>query len=54
MMAFGLVSNLTYALMNSLLRDWLNGPDGTAQRLRWFNCTMALVLVVTAGWMATF
>ncbi len=54
MMAFGLVSNLTYALMNSLLRDWLNGPDGTARRLRWFNRTMALVLVVTAGWMATF
>ena len=54
MMAFGLVSNLSYALMGSLLRDWLNGPDGTAQRLRWFNRTMALVLVVTAGWMATF
>jgi threonine/homoserine/homoserine lactone efflux protein len=54
MMAFGLVSNLTYALMGSLLRDWLNGPDGTARRLRWFNRTMAAVLVVTAGWMATF
>ena len=54
MMAFGLVSNLSYAVMGSLLRDWLNGPDGSAQRLRWFNRTMALVLVVTAGWMATF
>ena len=54
MMAFGLVSNLSYAVMGSLLRDWLNGPDGTAQRLRWFNRTMAAVLVVTAGWMATF
>lgn len=54
MMAFGLVSNLSYAVMGSLLRDWLNGPDGTARRLRWFNRTMALVLVVTAGWMATF
>ncbi len=54
MMAFGLVSNLAYALMGSLLRDWLNGPDGTARRLRWFNCTMAAILAVTAGWMATF
>lgn len=54
MMAFGLVSNLTYALMGSLLRDWLSGPDGTARRLRWFNRTMAAVLVATAGWMATF
>ncbi len=54
MMAFGLVSNLSYALMGSLLRDWLNGPDGSARRLCWFNRTMALVLVVTAGWMATF
>ena len=54
MMAFGLVSNLTYALMGSLLRDWLSGPDGTARRLRWFNRTMAAVLAATAGWMATF
>ena len=54
MMAFGLVSNLSYALMGSLLRDWLSGPDGTARRLRWFNRTMAAVLVATAGWMATF
>jgi threonine/homoserine/homoserine lactone efflux protein len=54
MMAFGLVSNLAYALMGSLLRDWLSGPNHTAQRLRWFNRTMAAVLAVTAGWMATF
>ena len=54
MMAFGLVSNLSYALMGSLLRDWLSGPDGTARRLRWFNRTMAAVLAATAGWMATF
>jgi threonine/homoserine/homoserine lactone efflux protein len=54
MMAFGLASNLAYALVGSLLRDWLNGPNDTAQRLRWFNRTMAAVLTVTAGWMATF
>lgn len=54
MMTFGLVSNLSYALVGSLLRDWLNGPNGTAQRLRWFNRTMAVVLAATAGWMATF
>ena len=54
MMAFGLVSNLSYALVGSLLRDWLNGPNHTARRLRWFNRTMAVVLAVTAGWMATF
>ena len=54
MMAFGLVSNLSYALMGSLLRDWLSGPDGTARRLRRFNRTMAAVLAATAGWMATF
>lgn len=54
MMAFGLVSNLAYALVGSLLRDWLNGPHHTATRLRWFNRTMAAVLAVTAGWMATF
>jgi threonine/homoserine/homoserine lactone efflux protein len=57
MLAFGFFSNLLYATIGSLLRDWLSGPvvDGvaTAQRLRWFNRCMALVLVVTAAWMAT-
>ncbi len=57
MLAFGFFSNLLYALIGSLLRDWLAGPvvDGvaTAQRLRWFNRSMAAVLVVTAFWMAT-
>jgi threonine/homoserine/homoserine lactone efflux protein len=56
MLAFGFFSNLLYAVMGSLLRAWLSGPvvDGvsTAQRLRWFNRAMALVLVVTAAWMA--
>jgi len=57
MVAFGFFSNLLYAAMGSLLRDWLSGPvvDGvaTAQRLRWFNRGMAAVLVATAAWMAT-
>jgi threonine/homoserine/homoserine lactone efflux protein len=52
MMAFGFFSNLLYAVMGSLLRDWLSGPAGSGQRLRWFNRLMAGVLVLTAGWMA--
>ena len=54
MLAFGLVSNLTYALIGSLLRDWLSGPANSGLRLRWFNRFMATVLVITAAWMATF
>jgi threonine/homoserine/homoserine lactone efflux protein len=54
MLAFGLVSNLTYALIGSVLRDWLNGPDNSGTRLRWFNRFMAVVLIVTAMWMTTF
>ena len=54
MLAFGLVSNLTYALIGSLLRDWLSGPGHSGLRLRWFNRCMAAILSVTAGWMATF
>ena len=57
MLAFGFFSNLLYALIGSLLRDWLAGPVvngvASAQRLRWFNRSMALVLVLTAFWMAT-
>ncbi len=57
MLAFGFFSNLLYAAMGALLRDWLSGPviDGlaTARRLRWFNRAMAGVLVATACWMAT-
>jgi threonine/homoserine/homoserine lactone efflux protein len=52
MVAFGFFSNLSYALVGSLLRDWLSGPAGSGQRLRWFNRLMAVVLVLTAGWMA--
>lgn len=54
MLAFGLVSNLTYALIGSLLQDWLSGPDNSGTRLHWFNRCMAAVLLVTAAWMATF
>jgi threonine/homoserine/homoserine lactone efflux protein len=48
MMAYGLASNFTYALIGSALRSWL----ATGQRLAWFNRTLAAVLVATAGWMA--
>ena len=54
MLAFGLVSNLTYALIGSLLRHWLSGPENSGLRLRWFNRCMAAVLVLTAAWMSTF
>lgn len=57
MLAFGFFSNLLYAAVGSLLRDWLGGPVlggvATAQRLRWFNRAMAAVLVLTAAWMGT-
>jgi threonine/homoserine/homoserine lactone efflux protein len=53
MLAFGLASNLTYALIGSLLRDWLSGPQHSGRRLRGFNRCMAAVLVLTAVWMAT-
>ncbi len=51
MLFFAFGSNLAYALVGSLLREWLAGPDGTRQRLRRFNRVMAAVLVLTAGWM---
>ena len=53
MLAFGFFSNLTYALIGSLLREWLSGPNQSGRRLRWFNRCMAGVLVLTAAWMAT-
>ena len=49
MMLFGLASNLAYALVGSLLREWL----AKGARLLWFNRLMASVLVATAYWMAT-
>jgi len=54
MLLFGLCSNLTYALVGSLLRQWLADPEHAGRRLRWFNRSMAAVLVATAGWMSTF
>ena len=47
MMGFGLGSNLAYALIGSLLRDWLSHGC----RLLIFNRSMALALVLTAIWM---
>ena len=51
MLAFAFFSNLAYALLGSLLRDWLAGPAGSGRRLLMFNRVMALVLVATAIWM---
>ena len=52
MLAFAFFSNLTYAMVGALLKDWLGGPNGSGQRLTWFNRLMALVLVSTAFWIA--
>lgn len=56
LLAFAFFSNLSYALVGSLLRGWLAGPvvngQPTGARLRVFNRLMALALVLTAGWMA--
>ncbi|CAN7635911.1 lysine transporter LysE [Acidovorax sp. Leaf76] len=49
MMLFAFASNFVYALVGSLLRQWL--AQGT--RLLWFNRALALVLVITAVWMLT-
>lgn len=55
MVFFAFTSNLTYAMVGSLLRGWLAGPivEGrpTGQRLMVFNRLMALALIGTAGWM---
>jgi len=51
MLAYAFASNLTYALVGSLLRQWLAGPEGSGRRLVWFNRAMAAVLVATAAWM---
>jgi len=51
MLAYAFASNLTYALVGSLLREWLSGPAGTGRRLVWFNRAIAAVLVATAIWM---
>jgi threonine/homoserine/homoserine lactone efflux protein len=48
MMAYGLASNFTYALIGSALRHWL----AQGRRLLVFNRVLAAVLVATAAWMA--
>jgi threonine/homoserine/homoserine lactone efflux protein len=53
LLAFALVSNLSYALAGTLLREWLADPAHGGRRLRWFNRCMAAVLVATALWMTT-
>jgi threonine/homoserine/homoserine lactone efflux protein len=47
MMAFGFVSNLAYAAMGSILRQWL----AQGVRLLVFNRCMSAALVLTAIWM---
>ena len=49
MMAYGVASNFTYALVGSSLRAWLL----QGRRLLVFNRVLAAVLVATAAWMAT-
>ncbi|MDD3936624.1 LysE family translocator [Rhodoferax sp.] len=53
LLVFALASNLSYALVGTLLRQWLADPEHGGRRLRWFNRCMAAVLVATALWMAT-
>ncbi len=53
MLAFAFASNLTYALVGALLKDWLAGPNESGTRLIWFNRAMSLVLALTAFWMLT-
>jgi threonine/homoserine/homoserine lactone efflux protein len=47
MLLFAFTSNFSYALLGSLLRQWL----AHGQRLRWFNRLLAVVLLATACWM---
>ncbi len=49
MLAFAFASNFLYALVGSLLRQWLS----RGARLLWFNRALALVLAATAAWMVT-
>ena len=49
MVAFAFSNNFVYALLGSLLRQWLS----QGARLLWFNRALALVLVATAVWMLT-
>lgn len=46
---FAFTSNFAYAVLGSLLRQWL----AQGSRLLWFNRALALVLVATGAWMLT-
>lgn len=47
MLVYAFASNLLYALVGAVLRNWL----AQGKRLLWFNRTMAAILVLTAFWM---
>jgi len=47
MLVFGFTSNFTYALVGSMLRNFL----AHGERLLWFNRSLSLVLLATALWM---
>lgn len=49
MMVFAFTSNFAYAVLGSVLRNWL----AQGRRLLWFNRALALVLAGTAAWMVT-
>lgn len=49
MVFFAFISNFTYAVAGSLLRQWLT----QGRRLVWFNRGLATVLMATALWMLT-
>jgi threonine/homoserine/homoserine lactone efflux protein len=49
MALFAFTSNFTYAVVGSLLRQWL----AEGRRLLWFNRVLAIVLVGTGLWMLT-
>ncbi|MED5620812.1 LysE family translocator [Ideonella sp. BN130291] len=49
MAVYAFASNLAYALAGALLRRWL----AQGARLLWFNRGLAMLLVLTAAWMAT-
>ncbi len=53
LLGFALASNLSYALVGTLLRQWLADVQHGGRRLRRFNRSMAVVLLLTALWMAT-
>lgn len=47
MVCYAFASNLLYACIGALLRNWL----AQGRRLLWFNRAMAALLVLTAAWM---